>query len=160
MRTLNPRLLLAVGLVAIGGSAVGAVALASPDAAEDPVLEVRLGDGSIDLESAAPEAGRRVFEVTNVGSEEHEVVILRTDKAPDGLALGLHGVSIKYSGGDLVVGEDHAALDHKHRAGQVLGLLPGESQRYQVELRPGHYVVYCQTSSHYLNGERVAFTVE
>ena len=158
MNAPNPRLLLAIALLAIGGTAVGAVALASPEKQEDGVLEVRMDDGSIALESASVEAGRRVFDVTNVGSEEHEVVVLRTAKEPDALALGLHGVSIRYSG-ELVVGEDHVALRHKHRAGVVLGLLPGESQRYQVDLSPGHYVVYCQTSSHYLDAERTEFTV-
>ena len=157
MRAPNPRLLLAVSVLAIGGTTVGAVALASPEQAADTVFEVSMDDGSIGLESASVEPGRRVIEVANVGSEEHEVVVLRTPKAPDALALGLHGVSIKYSG-DLVVGEDHAALGHKHR-NQVLGLLPGESQRYQIDLRPGHYVVYCQTSSHYLDGERTEFGV-
>ncbi len=157
MKAPNPRLALAIGILAVGGTTVGAVALASPEKAEDTVFEVTMGDGSIALESATVEPGRRVIDVANAGSEEHEVVILRTAKGPDELALGLHGVSIKYSG-ELVVGEDHITLGHKHRK-QVLGLLPGESQRYQVDLRRGHYVVYCQTSSHYLDGERTEFTV-
>jgi len=154
----NPRVVFAATLALIAAAGLVAVALADPGATEDDVFEVRMLDGAVDLEAGSAAAGREVIEVTNTGSTEHEVVILRTEKAADELALGLHGVSIKYSG-ELVVGEDHIALGHKHRQGEVLGLRPGEPQRYQVELERGHYVVYCQTASHYLAGERAEFTV-
>lgn len=156
----NPRFLLAgvLAVVALGG--VAAFALANPGAADDGVFAVGMDDGEVALEAATLAPGRQVIEVTNAGSEEHEVVVLRTKKAADELAVGLHGVSIGLSG-ELVVGEDHVKLRHRHKPGDVLGLLPGESQRYQAELDPGHYVVYCQSGSHYLQaGEAAELTVE
>jgi uncharacterized cupredoxin-like copper-binding protein len=146
-----------VAMAAVGG----ALALASGgDAGEDDgVVTIAMRDGAIEVERPVLTAGRTVFEVVNEGSAEHEAVVLRTDKAADELPVGLHGVSISLAG-DLVLGEDHVAMRHKHRPGETLGLTPGRSLRYQVDLKPGDYVVYCQTGSHYLAGERAAFTVE
>jgi uncharacterized cupredoxin-like copper-binding protein len=158
MRVLrNPRLLLAatLGVVAIG--VLAALAPASPEA-DDGVYEVRLLDGAIEPESRALAAGERVIEVTNAGSVEHELVLLRTPRPADRLPYGLHGVSIGLSG-EPVIGEDHSALGHDHAADDVLGLLSGESARYRVELRAGHYVLFCQSGNHYLSGEHAELTV-
>jgi hypothetical protein len=145
----------AICLLALG---LGAFALASPAAEDDGVFEIELGDGAIALESAALPAGPQVIDVANTGSEEHEVVVVRTRKAPDAIPVGLHGVSPSLAG-EVLIGEDHAAAGHTHTPGTVLGLLPHESKRYQVELAPGRYVVICQTDNHYLEGERTAFEV-
>jgi hypothetical protein len=151
------RLTLAIALcalVATGIAAVAALALAK-GGADETVYAVTLADGRIELASTTLPPGRHVMDVTNVGSEEHEIVTLRTDRPADGLAVGLHGVSIEHSG-ELVLGEDHAAMGHGHGAGEVLGLLPGQSRRHQVKLQPGRYVVFCQTSNHYLSGDEFA----
>lgn len=153
------RLILAASLCALGVAGGAAFALAGSGDAEDGVFSVELGDGTMAVESPALARGRHVIEATNTGTEEHELVILRTDRAADELAVGLHGVSIELSG-ELVLGEDHLKLGHRHGAGDVLGLLSGESRRFQVDLAPGHYVAYCQTDGHYLGGgEAVEFTV-
>lgn len=132
--------------------------MTAPGGAEDGVFSIALEDGAISLESPTLAPGRQVIEATNTGTEEHELVVLRTDRAADDLAVGLHGVSIELSG-KLVVGEDHLAQGHRHRPGEVLGLLPGQSQRFQVDLAPGDYVAYCQTGGHYFAGEAAGFTV-
>ena len=152
------RYLLACALVTAGIGGTGALALAAADGPADEVFEVSLLDGAIEVEGDAPEAGASVVEALNGGSEEHELVILRTERAPDELALGLHGISVEHSG-ELVFGEDHLAEGHAHDPGEVTGLLPGESLRYSVELAPGHYVAFCQTGGHYLAGEAAEFTV-
>ena len=153
----SPRFLLAAVLGALALVAIALLAPASPKA-DDGVFEVRMLDGAIEAESPALAAGEHVIEVTNAGSVEHELVLLRTPRPPDGLAYGLHGVSIAESG-EPVIGEDHAALGHDHAEDDVLGLLSGGSARYRVELRAGHYVLYCQTGNHYLSGERTELTV-
>jgi hypothetical protein len=157
-RILNLRIAGALALVAVTVAALGAFALASPGSADDGVFEIQLGDGAIELESPTLSPGRQVIEGVNTGSEEHELVVVRTDLSPDEIPVGLHGVSPAMAG-KLVIGEDHRASGHAHRPGVVLGLRPGTSQRYQVELEPGAYVALCQTGNHYLEGERVAFEV-
>jgi hypothetical protein len=157
-RSLNPRLTVAASIATLAIAALAAYALADPGADDDGVFEIRMTDGAIELEAPTWRPGRGVIEVTNAGSEEHEIVVLRTRRAPNRLPLGLHGVSIRLAG-RLVIGEDHVALGHRHRSGEILGLLPGESQRYQAELTRGHYVVYCQSGNHYLEGERTEFVV-
>jgi uncharacterized cupredoxin-like copper-binding protein len=146
-----------IAMAAVGG----ALALASGGGTSEDggVVTIAMRDGAIEVERPVLPAGRTVFEVVNEGATEHEAVVLRTDRAPDELPVGLHGVSISLAG-DLVLGEDHIAMRHGHRPGETLGLNPGRSLRYQVDLKPGDYVVYCQTGTHYLAGERAAFSVE
>jgi hypothetical protein len=148
-------LALAITVVSLGA---GALAIASTGPEDDGVFEIELRDGSIGLEDPVAPGGRQVIEVANEGTGEHEVVVLRTQADLDEIPVGLHGVSPSMAG-KLIIGEDHAAAGHTHRPGVVLGLLPGTSRRYQVELAPGRYVVLCQTGSHYLTGERTGFEV-
>lgn len=145
-------------MLALTGIGVALAFATAGSAANDGVVRVTMRDGAIELERTELAAGRVVLDVVNVGSTEHEVVVVKTDEPADELPVGLHGVSIALAG-KLVVGEDHVANGHRHQAGQELGLRPGEGRRYQVGLEPGSYVVYCQTGSHYLAGERTAFTV-
>jgi hypothetical protein len=144
--------------ICLFGLAAAAFALASPGAGDDGVYGIALGDGSIEVEGPVLAAGRQVIEVTNEGTDEHEVVVVRTDMAPGEIPVGLHGVSPAMAG-RLVIGEDHVAAGHAHKQGQVLGLMPARSRRYQLDLAPGHYVVLCQTDNHYLGGERTEFEV-
>ena len=156
----HPRVVLAVltfGLTVAGAAAL-AFASSGGDGSDDEVFGIELRDGSIAVESPTLEAGRQVIEATNGGTEEHEVVLVRTTRSPDDIPVGLHGVSPSLAG-DVVIGEDHAANGHRHPAGVVLGLLPGQSRTYEAELRPGAYVLLCQTANHYLEGERAAFEV-
>ena len=155
----HPRVLLAAATFLLAIVAAGALALASSGGgADDNVFAIELRDGSIALESATLSPGRQAIEVTNGGTEEHELVLVRTERSPDDIPVGLHGVSPSMAG-ELAIGEDHAANGHRHPAGVVLGLLPAQSRRYQVELRPGRYVVLCQTANHYLEGERAQLEV-
>lgn len=150
----NPRVALAAAALATWL----ALAATGSQAAADGVYEVELSDGEIALEAAEVPVGERVVETTNAGTREHELVVVRTNRAPAELPVGLHGVSISLAG-ELVVGEDHVAMGHAHAPGEVLGLLPGETSRAQVALRPGPYVAFCQTPGHYLAGEHAGFAV-
>ncbi|HEX2129380.1 MAG TPA: hypothetical protein VHF58_09210 [Solirubrobacterales bacterium] len=158
VRSLHPRLALAVVIAAVALVGAGALALASTGSGDDGVFEIELAEGSIGVEDATVGAGRQVVEVKNSGTEEHEVAVVRTDRPIDGIPVGLHGVSASLAG-ELVIGEDHVAARHAHRPDELLGLAPGTSRRYQLDLAPGRYVVLCQTDNHYLEGERTEFEV-
>ncbi len=149
--------LLAVLAIRSGGASGRAIPQSDHD------FDIVMREGSIELEAASLAPGKQVVEVLNDGRGQHEVVVVRTDLAADELPVGLHGVSIALAtehGGKLVIGEDHLGLGHVHRIGAITGQLSGDRNRYQVSLRPGHYVVYCQIASHYLVDEYAEFTVE
>ncbi len=154
-RLLNLRALLALAISMATVAALGALALASGGGEDDGVFAIELGDGAIGTEAPTIASGRQVVAVTNVGSREHEVILVRTRRAPGAIPVGLHGVSPSLAG-RVLIGEDHAAAGHRHSPETILGLRQHESQRHQVELAPGAYVVLCQTDNHYLEGERAA----
>jgi hypothetical protein len=157
-QALNPRIAIALALVLMSAGALAAFVLAAPGSADDGVFAITMRDGAIELEDAGLTAGRQVIEAANAGTEEHEIVVVSTDLAAGDLPVGLHGVSVS-GAGKLVIGEDHVKAGHRHRQGVVLGLRPGTSQRFQVDLEPGTYVAFCQTGNHYLAGERASFAV-
>lgn len=158
------RFRLALGVAATtalaAATAILLLIIGTTASATDGPMRITLEDGSIGLSHSELEAGRQPIEVTNAGSGEHEVVVVRTEKAEDELPIGLHGVSIPLSG-DLVLGEDHLAEKHGHEPGAILGMLAGESQVHSSELEPGRYVVFCQSGAgaHYRAGEHASFTV-
>ena len=155
----HPRVLLAGAITVIALAGATALALASDGAGpDDDVFEITLRDGTIELESPTLPSGVQVVGVVNAGTEEHELVLVRTRRPAGEIPVGLHGVSPSLAG-EIVVGEDHAAAGHRHPAGRILGVLPGQSRRYQVELEPGRYVALCQTDNHYLEGERASLEV-
>lgn len=158
-RVIKARLRVGVTVLpALAGIGAALAFAAGGSAADDGAVRLAMRDGAIELERTELAAGRIVLDVVNEGSTEHEVIVLKTDEPADELPVGLHGVSIALAG-ELVVGEDHVANGHSHQPGRELGLPPGEERRYQVDLEPGTYVVYCQTANHYLGGERTAFAV-
>jgi hypothetical protein len=155
------RILLAIAICALGLTASGAAlaVIESPppeqDGTADGVYSISLADGAITLEDEQVDGGRVQVDVSNTGTQEHELVVVRTELAPDALPVGLHGVSIA-GAGKLVIGEDHQKLGHDHASDVVLGLRPGETNTYELDLEPGHYVAFCQTSNHYLAAEESA----
>ena len=158
----HPRALVALvvsGLAIAAIAAIAALALASPGEGDDGTFGVELRDGAVALEEPTATAGNRVVvEVTNGGTEEHEVVVVRTRRSPAAIPVGLNGVSPSLAG-EVVLGEDHAAEGHDHDPDELLGLAPATSRRFQVDLAPGRYVVLCQTQNHYLEGEYAALQV-
>jgi uncharacterized cupredoxin-like copper-binding protein len=85
-------------------------------------------------------AGPVTFDVHNRGPSTHEFVLARTDLPSGKLPLRPDGLSVN---------EDAAAL---HEVGSVDDLGLGNSRRVTVNLRPGHYVLYCNFEGHYLGG--------
>ena len=157
-RSRHLRTATALAICALALAGLAALAFAGADEGGDGVFAAEARDGEVAIESASIVRGRQVVEVANAGTVEHELVVVRTDRAADEIPVGLNGVSVSLAGRP-VIGEDHAAAGHDHATGEVLGMLPGESRRYQVDLAPGRYVVLCQTDNHYLEGERTSFEV-
>ena len=78
----------------------------------------------------------------NVGKQQHEFVLLRTDKAPD--AIPLEGD--KASEADSV--------------GEISEQDPGDSATHSFKLTPGKYVFICNVDGHYKLGMRGSLDVK
>lgn len=109
----------------------------------------------IPAEASAP-AGSVTFDVTNEGPDDpHELVVIKTDLAPDALPTTEEGAVDETGEGIEVIGE-------------VEEFPPGESRTQSFELEAGSYVLICNVveeeegghEAHYQQGMRTAFTVE
>lgn len=126
-------------------------------ATEEPVLDevrVRLFEWQVDPEVASVPAGSITFDADNIGGADHELVILRTDLAPDALPILEDGSADEAAEGIEVV-----------ERFEDIG--PGLSKSGAVELSAGSYVLICNfvdetdtgLQSHYAEGMFAAFEV-
>jgi len=149
------------------GSGDGGVAVSNPSAtpaatAPAPV-DVVLSDTAglaapmtlYPFADSAP-AGDVVFRVKNVGTVDHELVLLKTDTPFDQLPVADAGdpPAPVTAGADKVDETNNVA-----ETGDP-NLRPGDTRSFTAKnLAPGHYVLVCNLAKHYGLGMRAAFTV-
>jgi len=116
-------------------------------------VDVALQEFAVIPGAASAPAGSITFEATNDGpDDDHELVVILTDLAPDALPTVENG-SVDEEG------EGVTAID------EIPEFPPGETQSLTVDLEAGNYVLICnvytesEQESHYQEGMRVAFTV-
>ncbi|MCU1455789.1 MAG: hypothetical protein JWN46_3935 [Acidimicrobiales bacterium] len=105
--------------------------------------------------TSAP-AGNITFRVKNVGSDDHEVIVLKTDVAFDRLPIR--------DAGDPPAPVKTAAdkVDEGASVGETGGenLKAGETRLFTIkDMKPGRYVLVCNLAGHYTSGMRAAFQV-
>ncbi len=132
--TLGVVALLLLGLVAACGKST------------ESQVSVDLSEWSIKPSVASVRAGKVTFTVHNVGSIEHEVVLLKTDLAPDRLTLKADGTQV-----------DEEALNN---VGEVPDLDKGETKTGTFDLAPGRYELVCNVPGHYKSGMVTEFQVK
>lgn len=88
-------------------------------------------------------AGTVTFIARNAGSTAHDLVVLRTDLAPDKLPVDTQTQKAKEDG----------------KLGAADQVSPGKSANLRLELPAGAYVVICNVPTHYQLGMRSALTV-
>ena len=114
------------------------------------------GPMSIAPFAATAPAGDVTFVVKNLGTIEHEMVVLKTDTPFDKIPIADSGdppVPVT-SGADKIDEADNVA-----ETGEP-NLQPGDTRTFvAVGLTPGHYVLVCNIAKHYGLGMRAAFTV-
>ena len=120
---------------------VCALVIGGTSAASTPgkIVKVSLHEYSV----VAPKSvghGKVTFVVTNKGMHEHEFVVVKTKK--DGPKLLKNGKA-----------------DETGARGEVEDLGPGKTKRLTLTLPAGHYVLLCNTMSHYKKGMGRNFTV-
>jgi uncharacterized cupredoxin-like copper-binding protein len=110
-------------------------------------VDVLLKDFKVLQDGAVVPAGTVSFRVRNQGPTTHEVIVVRTDRAPDKLPL---------QGDGLTVDEEGPGV---HLLDEVEGLDIDDRQTMVLNMASGHYVLYCNLEGHYLGGMYAALTV-
>jgi uncharacterized cupredoxin-like copper-binding protein len=110
-------------------------------------VNVRLEDFKVRQDAAVVPAGTVSFRILNQGPTTHQLIVIRTDRAPDKLPLQRDG---------LTVNEHAPGIDLLDEVG---GLDIDDRQTLVLRLAPGHYVLYCNLEGHYLGGMHASLTV-
>ena len=111
-------------------------------------VNVLLKDFKVERDVAVVPAGTVSFRIRNQGPTSHELIVVRTDRAPDKLPL---------QGDGLTVNEEAPGID---LLDEVEGLDIDDRQTLVLHLAAGNYVFYCNLEGHYLGGMHAAFTVQ
>ncbi len=139
-------LVLAVGLIAACGGDDDGDSAPTEDAAQEDAattISVALEDFTLTPDAATASHGEITFAAQNLGSTPHELLVVRTDLAPDALPAN----------GEV----DETDLEIVVRLSDIEA---GMSVAGVVELEPGDYVLLCNVPGHYTLGMSAAFTLE
>lgn len=129
---------IAVALVALpaGGSGNGKGGV--------PVtVRATLSEYKIELKRSSAPAGKIRFKVTNAGTMNHELIVIRTNRAPGDLPVRGSQASEKGAVGEIEEDE----------------LGPGDTRSLTLRLKRGKYVLICNVPDHYQNGQYLRFIV-
>ena len=110
-------------------------------------VEVDLAEWSVTADVATVSAGSVTFATSNMGALAHELVVIRTDLAPDALVVEGSGV-------------DEAASGNTAGKIEQTELPGGGSASATFDLTPGSYVLICNIAGHYQLGMRTGLTVQ
>ena len=109
-------------------------------------VNVLLEDFKVRPDAAVVPAGTVSFRIRNQGPTTHELIVVRTDRAPDKLPLQDDG---------LTVDEEAPGINLLDEAG---GLDIDDRQTLVLDLAAGNYVMYCNLEGHYLGGMHAELT--
>jgi len=136
------------------GLAIALVATACSGDEGGGTVAITLQEFAIAASPSSIAAGEVTFEAENIGPADlHEVVVIRTDLAPDALPTNADG-SVDEGG------EGVEAIN------EIEEFPVGETQSMTLNLEAGSYVLICniydadEQEAHYQEGMRLAFTVE
>jgi uncharacterized cupredoxin-like copper-binding protein len=146
----------AVGVTGCGGNSAGKaadnagkVADSAKEKASEAVVKVTGGRVLVAMSdykflpsTITVAAGTLKVTAKNVGQQPHEFVLLRTDKAPNAVAL---------KGGK---------ASESSSVGEISEQTPGKSATHTFQLKPGNYVFVCNVDGHYKLGMRGSLDVK
>ena len=138
---------LALALAAVAIAVPLSVARRDGPTPRGTLHNVLLKDFAVEQETTVVPAGTVSFLVRNQGPTTHEVIVVRTDLAPDELPLQDDGLTVDEEGDGIKFLEEVEGLDIDDRQTLVL------------DLAPGRYVLYCNLEGHYLGGMYEALIV-
>jgi uncharacterized cupredoxin-like copper-binding protein len=141
-------LILVPAVIALAGSLAGCGARSTAATARPATtVGIVLQDFKIVPGATRVAAGRVTFDVSNNGPATHEFNVDRTNLAADSLPIDSTGLQL-----------DSASSQLQHQ-GSIESLDLRASRRLSLDLKPGHYVFYCNLPGHYLSGMRVSLDV-
>ena len=109
------------------------------------VIDVTTRDFQITVGQRTLRAGNVVFRDTNRGPDEHELIVARVPDA--GLPFRSDGLT----------------LSEEKLEKSIVGTLepgaPNSVRELRVQLKPGHYVLFCNMSGHFMGGMRADVVV-
>ena len=132
----------ALAVIVIVASACAAAGPA--DTSEVPSLYVDVSDFKLVTDHPTIAAGHVVVGIRNHASMLHELVVIKTDLAPDQLPVDGATAKAKEDG----------------KVGELLNIAGGASRKLVLELIPGKYVLICNVAGHYQLGMRVGLEVQ
>ena len=115
------------------------------DGSKASTLSLQLREYQITPASSTAKAGEVTFKATNTGGIEHELVVFKTDLAPDKLPVK----------GD-IVDEEGAGLQ---AIDEIAEFAAGKTESKAMTLTAGSYVLICNVETHYAQGMRATLTV-
>ena len=133
-----------VAAVAVIVIVASACAAAPADTSEIPSLYVDVSDFKLVTDHPTIAAGHVVVGIRNHASMLHELVVIKTDLAPDQLPVDGATAKAKEDG----------------KVGELLNIAGGASRKLVLELTPGKYVLICNVAGHYQLGMRVGLEVQ
>lgn len=122
-------------VVAVTVGALGAGAVTSK-----PLVAVQVDEFSVFPGTQGAPKGKVRFVVTNIGTVEHEFVVIKTAKPA----------------GNLLKGKE---ADETGAVGEIDGVPAGQARTLNLVLRPGHYALICNLPGHYKTGQFADFYV-
>ena len=131
--------------LSFGIAAVAAIAVSFGVASADAVTSKKLVAVQVDEYSVFPATqgapvGKVRFVVTNVGTIEHEFVVIKTVKPA----------------GNLLKGNE---ANETGAVGELDGVKPGNARVLVLNLKRGHYALLCNLPGHYKTGQFADFYV-
>jgi uncharacterized cupredoxin-like copper-binding protein len=135
---------LALAVTALAAVAVSGWVLTAGAVTSKPLVAVQVDEFSVFPGTQGAPKGKVRFVVTNIGSVEHEFVVLKTAKPAGSLLGGDHGPN---------------RADESGAVGEIGAIPAGQARSITIVLKPGHYSLICNLPGHYKTGQFADFYV-
>lgn len=113
-------------------------------AAGGTTIDVGLKEFAIEPSAKTAKPGAVTFKATNKGTTPHELIVLKSDAAPNALPIK----------------EAKADLTGLTASLTTAELASGKAESKTADLTPGKYLLICNIPAHYQAGMTLAFTVQ
>ena len=131
---------LALGIAAVTVAAVSGSVSTGQAVTSKPLVAVQVDEFSVFPGTQGAPRGKVRFVVTNIGTVEHEFVVLKTAKPA----------------GNLLKGKE---ADERGNVGEIGSVPPGQARTLNLILKAGHYSLICNLPGHYKTGQFADFYV-
>ncbi len=132
-------------LVAAGAAGAATTAQTLGIKLQDPSTDASIAHMRIVLDHDTMKPGRVILQAENQSKNLlHEVIIGRDDGAEQLPMDAKH---------------DQVIESRVRRLGEIAGLAPGKTGKLSLNLKPGHYVLFCNQPGHYQDGMVTRLTV-